>query len=336
MARTFDDKPAVREATPLFIGLIGPSGGGKTFSALRLATGVQRVVGGEIFFIDTESRRALHYADRFTFRHVPFGAPFSPGDYLEAIEHCVKKGAKTLIVDSMSHEHEGPGGVLDMHEVELQRLSKGDEKKAERVKMLAWVKPKLQRQRLINTLLQMDVNPIFCFRAKEKLKLKKGEDPEVLGWMPIAGYEYVFEMTLKCLLLPGANGEPTWQSENRGERQMIKLPEQFRTMFGKEGVQLTEDVGETLARWAAGSAIDGRVDPGDVTCRDLLRQYEACSDAATYRALGRTCRDIWESASKDTRAKLRAAADRTKTRIEQATTPALESDPPPGRQSGDD
>ena len=38
----------------------------------------QRVCGGDIFVIDTEARRALHYADAFKFRHVPFGAPFDP------------------------------------------------------------------------------------------------------------------------------------------------------------------------------------------------------------------------------------------------------------------
>src|SRR4029079_18921024 len=111
--RSFDDKPAVRERVPLLVGLVGPSGGGKTFSALRLAKGFQRVTGSEVYFIDTEARRALHYADRFQFRHVAFGAPFGPLDYLAAIQHCVAKGAKTIIVDSMSHEHEGPGGVLE-------------------------------------------------------------------------------------------------------------------------------------------------------------------------------------------------------------------------------
>src|SRR6266849_4599710 len=78
MARKFEDRPAVREATPLLIGLVGPSNSGKTFSALRLATGIQRVSGGDIWGIDTESRRMLHYADKFKFRHVPFGAPFGP------------------------------------------------------------------------------------------------------------------------------------------------------------------------------------------------------------------------------------------------------------------
>src|SRR4051812_34294852 len=120
--RTFDDRPATREKTPILVGLVGPSGTGKTYSALRLAAGFQRVSGGETYLIDTEARRALHYAEKFTFRHRAFGAPFSPLDYLSAIEHCVKKGATTIIVDSMSHEHEGPGGVLEMHTAEHARL----------------------------------------------------------------------------------------------------------------------------------------------------------------------------------------------------------------------
>jgi hypothetical protein len=111
--RVFEDHEAKRGAVPLLVGLVGPSSGGKTFSALRLATGIQRVTGGDIFVIDTESRRSLHYADQFKFRHVPFPAPFGPLDYLAAIEYCVKRGAKVVIVDSMSHEHEGPGGVLE-------------------------------------------------------------------------------------------------------------------------------------------------------------------------------------------------------------------------------
>jgi hypothetical protein len=118
--------------------------------------------------------------------------------------------------------------------------------------MLAWSKPKQERRRLINSILQMSCNFIFCFRAKEKLKIERGKDPVHLGFMPIAGEEFVYEMTLKCLLLPGANGIPTWQSEEVGERaMMIKLPEQFRRRSRKP--QLTEDIGQELATWAAGA-----------------------------------------------------------------------------------
>lgn len=252
MTRSFEDKQAVRTRVPLMIGIMGPSGGGKTFSALRLASGMQRVTGGDTFVIDTEARRALHYADQFKFRHVQFDAPFSPSDYLAAIEHCIKRGATTVVVDSMSHEHEGPGGVLEMHEAELERLSGGDRAKAERVKMLAWSKPKQERRRLINSVLQRQCNMIFCFRAKEKIKPEKGGQIQELGFMPIAGEEFLYEMTVNFLLLPTANGEPTWQTDMRGEKQMIKLPKQFRSLF--TGGSLSEEQGEAMAKWAAGDA----------------------------------------------------------------------------------
>jgi hypothetical protein len=252
MTRTFEDKPATRERTPLLIGLTGASSSGKTFSALRLATGIQRVAGGPIFYIDTEARRALHYADKFKFQHLSFAAPFGPLDYLAAIEHCAGKGAQTIVIDSTSHEHEGPGGVLEMHETETVRLVAQWRTTADKVKMSAWQRPKSERRKLLNALLQMPINFVFCFRAKEKMDLR-GEKPKVLGWMPIAGEEFVYEMTVNCLLYPGSDGVPTWHSQEMGEKAIIKLPGQFRAMF-TDGQPLSEDTGEQLAKWAAGGA----------------------------------------------------------------------------------
>lgn len=284
MTRAFEDKPAVRERVPLLIGLVGASGSGKTYSALRLATGIQRVVGGEVGIIDTEARRSLHYADHFRFRHLPFGAPFSPLDYLAAIQHMAGR-VKTLIVDSMSHEHEGPGGVLEMHERELDRLAGSDWQKREKSNFTAWVLPKQQRTRLINSILQLDMNIIFCFRAKEKLKIKPGEKPKPLGWMPVAGEEFVYEMALNCLLYPGSEGVPTWRPEEIGERQMVKLPEQFKAIFDKPQ-PLSEDIGEQLARWAEGSSPAARSDAAERGA--LLADIR---DVLTSRHPGRTKAD---------------------------------------------
>jgi len=259
MVRTFEDKVAVRERVPLLVGLVGPSGGGKTYSALRLAKGFQRVSGGDIHFIDTEARRGLHYADRFQFRHVVFGAPFGSLDYLAAIEYCVSKGAKTIIVDSASHEHEGPGGMLEVHAAETKRLAAAWKVSENSAQMSAWAKPKADRRRMINSVLQFDCNFIFCFRAKDKLKIKKGEDPKQMGFMPIAGEEFVFEMMINALLLPGANGVPSWSNLEPGEKRMTKIPEQFRDYLlqaADAGKPLDEDAGEFIAKWAAGVAVD--------------------------------------------------------------------------------
>jgi hypothetical protein len=278
--RVFESKPAVREASGLMLSLVGPSGGGKTYSALRLATGIQRVVGGDIELIDTENGRALHYADSFRFSHVRFGAPFSSLDYLEALRFCAKRGAKTIIVDSMSHEHDGPGGLLEWHDREVERLlGLWKNSTVDKVNLPAWNEPKRARKRLINEMLQLNVNIILTFRAKEKLEIRVGKPPVDLGWMPICGDEFMYEMVLQMLLEPGANGVPNWKPERPGERAMVKLPQQFKEFVGGDPKQIDEDLGEQLAKWAAAGA-----KPAPELDK-LIADYAKCTDAAGLKEL---------------------------------------------------
>ncbi|GEP06462.1 AAA family ATPase [Methylobacterium oxalidis] len=289
-ARTFEDKDAVRQQVPLLVGLFGPSGSGKTFSALRLGQGIQQVAGGDIFVIDTESKRALHYADRFKFRHVEFGAPFGSLDYLAALQYCVDRGARTIIVDSMSHEHEGVGGYLMTQEAELDRIAGQDKAKRDKATYSAWIVPAKQRRQFINGVLQLNANFIFCFRAKDKLKIQGGR-PTELGYMPIAGEEFLFEMTVNALLLPGANGVPTWQTDMPGERKMLKLPEQFRDLLLKNRRPLDEEIGRNLAQWARGGTIEEQRKPdpqgkpqGDQRPADRKSKLEELHEAARQKA----------------------------------------------------
>ena len=309
VTRTFTSSPAVRQATPLLFGIYGPSGSGKTYSALRLATGMQRVCGGEIFYIDSEANRALAYADKFKFTHVPFGAPFSPLDYLAAIEYCVSKGARVIVVDSMSHEHEGPGGVLEEHDAEMVRLAQQWRTSESKTTIAAWSAPKAKRRRLINTILQLNVNIIFCFRAKEKLKIVSGKDPQQLGFMPIGSEELVYELMAAALLMPNAKGIPTWNPIEIGEKVMVKLPEQFVQLFAGDPRPLDEKTGETLAQWAAG------VPPvSDTDVEALIKSYaDATKD--TLKALESKRQQYWSQISADWKSSLKAAADAAKTRL---------------------
>lgn len=256
--RTFSDTEARREMTPLWCSLGGPSGCGKTYSALRIAMGIQSVTGGEVFGIDTEGRRMLHYADDFKFRHVPFGPPFRSLDYLDAVRHCAKQGARVIVIDSLSHEHEGSGGYLEYHAAEEARMFNNAA-----AKFAAWQRPAKERNDLIQGLLQLPISFVFCFRAKEKLKPGKekagdGKEKSVmreLGWMPIGGQQFIYEMTVSCLLPPGCNGVPDWDVEKWSQEQKlwIKKPKQFLQLF-KPDVQLTEEIGKQLALWSNGGA----------------------------------------------------------------------------------
>lgn len=312
--RQFEIAPAVRRTVGLLIGLVGPSSSGKTYSALRLATGIQRVAGGDIDVIDSENGRALYYADKFKFNHLRFGAPFSPDDYLEAIRFCARRGSKTIMVDSMSHEHEGPGGVLEWHERETERLAAAWKVSKDKAQMAAWNPPKQARRRLINEVLQLNVNLILTFRAKEKIKIVAGKDPKPLGWQPICGDEFMYEMVLQALLLPGSEGRPTWTSELESERAIMKLPTQFVPMFeSRKGQQLDEDLGAQLATWAAGGA------KGNPEIDAMVAEYAKAVNAAELTALETRRSAIWKKTPPGVdKQRLKEASDAAQRRLTSA------------------
>lgn len=252
--RTFTTQHARRDKVPLLIGITGPSSSGKTYSALRLGSGIARYNGGPLYVIDTEHKRALHYADAFDFEHLDLTPPFGPLDYLSAIEHCMKAKPGCIVIDSMTHEHSGTGGVLDQSECYLRdRLGDDAEKPGPRGKHLATslIKPKRERKALNNAIVQMGVTAIFCYRAQDKIKPIPGKEPEKLGWQAETTSPLVYEMTVRFLLTPSSDGCPTLMPPTEAEKLAIKTPAQFRDWF-KPGFQLTEELGEKLATWAAG------------------------------------------------------------------------------------
>ncbi len=315
--RKFVSSDARRADVPLLLALIGPSGSGKTFSAHRLAKGIQRVQPGSIHGIDTENKRMLELADRFKFKHVPFEPPFGSLDYLAALQHCVSEGARTVIIDSMSHEHEGAGGLLDAadqyveekirRKVEFKDLANADSYEADKarakLKISSFIKPKADRSKLINGILQLPCNVIMCFRAKERIEPVAGKEPIKLGWQPIGGEEFWYEMTARCLLLPGCIGTPEWDMGKleKGEKMAARRPEQFSRIL--QG-QLSEDIGEAMARWALGPA--GELP--DAT--ETLTRLEGAVSVESVKAIAEEVRDrAW---SQKQRAEI-AAAIKTQT-----------------------
>ena len=244
---TFTFRPAVRENVGLLIGLAGASGSGKTYTAMRLATGI---AGDKPFcVIDTEAGRAKHYADAFRFDHGDLAPPFRPDRYAEAIQAADKAGYPVIVVDSMSHEWSGDGGILDWQEEEYQRMGG-----REAVKMAAWIKPKAAHKHMVSKLLQVRAHLILCMRAEEKIEIIKGEDGKTKivpkqgpagfrGWLPVCEKTLPYELTASFLLTADAPGIP----------KPIKLQEQHRALFPLDQ-PITEDSGRAIAAWAAGGS----------------------------------------------------------------------------------
>jgi len=105
---------ASRKKVKLRLGLSAVSGGGKTYSALLLAYGL---VGNwsKIAVIDTENNSASLYSHLGEFNTIELAAPYTPERYIQAIKTCEDAEMEVIIVDSITHEWDGKGGILEIH-----------------------------------------------------------------------------------------------------------------------------------------------------------------------------------------------------------------------------
>ena len=244
-ARTYDARPAVREEEPLLIGVIGPPGGGKSLSSLKIARGIQSVRGGDIVMVDTEGGRSRKYSDHIAFKIVELMDGNST-DFLDAIRAQLPSNPAAIIVDSLSDEHEK---YLEWHDEMVPKMG-GNE-------WAAWAKPKAARKKLISGILKIKTPLIFTFRAREKTmqnpNARSVKDKIInIGWQPVAPLEIVHTLDLTCILPPRADGVPVWKSDKIGEDFIIKLP-QYLAPFIEQGKPLSEDMGAAFARWAKGA-----------------------------------------------------------------------------------
>ena len=94
---------AQRHQVKLRIGLSGPSGFGKTYSALLMAYGMTND-WKKIALIDTENNSASLYSHLGNFNVLSLGEPFTPERYIKAIQVCEESDISVIIIDSISHE----------------------------------------------------------------------------------------------------------------------------------------------------------------------------------------------------------------------------------------
>jgi hypothetical protein len=231
----FQVTQAKRELIWVKVALMSPSGGGKTYSALRLATGMLEELkknnlekNGKILMVNTEQSRGRYYANEFVYDILDTGAPHEPEKYVEIIEFAVKENYPILILDSSSHEWEGKGGCLEIHQ-----NSGGTYQ--------AWGKVTPRHDRFIGAIADSQIHLIATMRGKDAYELEKGENQKLtvkkvgLGAKQREGFEYEFTVTF---LLDQKTNMADTQKDNTH-------------LFEKEGsVILTEVFGTKLIEWA--------------------------------------------------------------------------------------
>ena len=163
----------------------GSSGSGKTYSALRLATGLAKRCGSGIAAIDTEAGRIRYYANEFDFSDMQLTEPFTPEKYIEAINDAVSSGFKVLIIDSISHEW---NYCVDIHD------------KMPGNSWTNWSKVTPRHDAFMEKILQAPIHIIATVRGKDEYVLEEKNGKQTpkkvgLGFKQRDGVEYNYTAT---------------------------------------------------------------------------------------------------------------------------------------------
>lgn len=151
---SFSSKGRTQNAK-LRLALAGPTGSGKTFTALVLAKGI----GGRIAVADTENSSAELYEDLVEFEHANIQPPYTPEKFIEVIKAAEKANFDTLILDSITHEWSGVGGCLEIVDQLTSSTFKGNS-------WGAWSQVTPRHRKFIDAMLQSSINIIVTMRSK--------------------------------------------------------------------------------------------------------------------------------------------------------------------------
>lgn len=178
-------KKATKTQLKARIALIGPSGAGKTYSALKIAQGL----GDRIAVLDTERGSASKYAGDVADFDVVELEEFPIDAYIRVIEAAGKEGYDVLIIDSLSHAWVGKGGALD--EVD-KRSGKGGN-------FAGWKHVTPKHRALIDAILGSPMHVIATMRSKTEYAMDKEGGRTVvrkvgMGAVQRDGMEYEFDL----------------------------------------------------------------------------------------------------------------------------------------------
>ena len=188
----FDIQRVTKEQARLRLGLSGPSGSGKTWTALSIA----KFMGGKTCLFDTEYGSASKYASDFEFDGALIEKDYHPERYIEALKEAEAAGYDNVILDSLSHGWNGPGGVLELVSAATKR--KGGNSYA------AWDDVTPIYRRLIHSIMGSRCHVIVTLRAKQDYLQEKDANGRTqirkVGMAPEIREGFSYEMDIEGLL----------------------------------------------------------------------------------------------------------------------------------------
>ncbi|MEZ7502327.1 ATP-binding protein [Psychrobacter sp. Arc29] len=226
---------AERKKAKLRLALTGISGCGKTYSALRIATGM----GGSIAVIDTEHDSSSLYATEFEFSSSNLDN-HSPESYIKAIDDAEKEGFDIVIIDSLSHVWTYCKNEVD---VVAAKSFKGNS-------WAAWSRVTPRYDALIQRMIQSSIHVIVTMRAKtETAQIEEN------------GRKKVIKLGMKTEMRDGIEYEFTTVIDIDHSTNGAAVSKDRTHVFkGKENLPLDETIGQELMDWLLGGIDEPLVD----------------------------------------------------------------------------
>ena len=215
-----------RNQVKLRLGLSGPSGYGKTYSALLLAFGITND-WSKIAIIDTENNSANLYSHLGDFSVLTLNPPYSPERYIEAIRTCENASVEVTIIDSITHEWNGKGGCLDIHRKLGSRFQD-------------WAKVTPRHQEFIDAILHSKCHVITTVRSKTGYSMEIGSN----------GTTRVIKHGLKPITREGLDYEMTLFFEIINDKHLVKVSKDRTGLFlDKKEFIINSVTGRKLIEW---------------------------------------------------------------------------------------
>ncbi len=219
---------AQKEQIKLRIGLSGASGFGKSYSALLMAYGITNN-WNKIAVIDTENGSVNLYAQLGEFSTIRLNAPYSPERYIQAIKACENAHMEVIIIDSITHEWNGKGGCLQIHENLGGRFQD-------------WAKVTPRHQAFIDTILQSSCHIITTVRRKTEFSLDQDSN----------GRMKVVKLGTKEQTREGFEYELTTNFELINDKHLCVASKDRTGLFmNKPEFVITSGTGKILREWCA-------------------------------------------------------------------------------------
>ena len=217
-------KKATREQVWLKVLLSGASGSGKSYSALRLASGIAKKCNSDIAYIGTEGSRDKYYSNEFAYDLMQLEDPYTTDKYIEAIEMAVDAGYKVLIIDSLSHEWKW---LNDTHD------------KMPGNSFTNWGKLKPKHRQFMEKILNSPIHIISTARGKDEWTLedRNGKQvPKKVGMGQQQDKDISYEYTVSLML--------------QQDTHVASADKDNTHLFDGRYDVLTERDGERLYEWA--------------------------------------------------------------------------------------